>query len=1202
MASQTGNMNREDRNVLRMKERERRNQGIQQNEETFTGNSPLFAEPYKVQGRTEDKLSSRIKSMLGNYDEMKDLIGDKSLERLISTPKGTVPSTTDEKPDQAFFGDQRHSTSHQNSKWTPVGPATSAPSTSSQSQKRSSSGLQSSHGSSQRLSGGSSNTSSSSSQRHDRDSYSSRKRSGQHGSEHSKSHSVSPAKPPAVSSSLSSGHSRSQGSDHHSKERHRSKSPRDLDSTWDSPSRVHTFPASGQHSSQSFTPALMSKPNSMLQKPTAYVRPMDGQDQAPNESLEPKIPPEPYGNQSHSSLAEMKSGNKVHLSKLKIPSQQVESSVSGDASCVDEILKEMTHSWPPPLTAIHTPCKAEPSKFPFPTKESQHVNYSIPGQKRYNAASKSTSNHHQAKCSETDQIASRMLEDDLKLSSSEDSDADQDLGKATSRANLDGSELSQQNSEGVEPPRADSSSHSGSESSSGSDSESESSSSDSEANEPSCISPEPEPPPSSKWQLDNWLNKVNSHKVSPASSVDSHIQSSQSHSYKKENRDQSTYEDPGGSKDGNTATPGRDSRSAQKGSETRSRQKSPAQSDGSAQRKTVGKKQPKKTERPTVTEEQRGGLKVESEPTSDRATPIPANRHKAATKGYRKPSTKRESKSSTRVTVEKRKHKSANKTPQKSREYVETDSSSSDSEQSETLAPASQTPKYSENNRTPAHKSSVDGEDNFFRQRLFSPMEEKELLSPLSDVDDKYRNITSLIVRIDLSLLSRKPESPRKEMEQSKVDKEISLDRHMRDTPKQSTEKKSNKGKRKHKNDGENESCEIKRPKAEERSSSNHKPSSSKDSLKPTAEREKVPLPSPSASAAQKTPKTEHKHQSRRRAANQNSTSKSSTGNAKQNSSSNNSSKSNSSSSKHKKADEKTSIRPKENKLQEKTPVSSLNPLQSSTPSGDGLKSRRPKLSFDDRLHSADHYLQEAKKLKHNADALSDRFEKAVYYLDAVVSFIECGNALERSSQEAKSPFPMYAETVELIKYTMKLKNHMAPDATAADKKLAVLCLRCQSLLYMRLFKLKKDSALKYSKTLTEHLKNSYNSAQAQSPGVGSKAAGTPSPVSPKLSPGNTGSYSSGSSTSSSSSSASVTIPQRIHQMAASYVQVTSNFLFATEVWDQADQLGKENKDFFAELDKVMHPLVFSSSSMTDLVRYTRQGLHWLRLDANLLP
>lgn len=34
------------------------------------------------------------------------------------------------------------------------------------------------------------------------------------------------------------------------------------------------------------------------------------------------------------------------------------------------LFQEMTQSWPPPLTAIHTPCKTEPSKFPFPTKVS----------------------------------------------------------------------------------------------------------------------------------------------------------------------------------------------------------------------------------------------------------------------------------------------------------------------------------------------------------------------------------------------------------------------------------------------------------------------------------------------------------------------------------------------------------------------------------------------------------------------------------------------------------------------------------------------------------------------------------------------------------------------------------------------------------------------------------------------------------------
>ncbi|NXX58349.1 AFF4 protein, partial [Scopus umbretta] len=1159
-------MNREDRNVLRMKERERRNQEIQQGEEAFPPNSPLFAEPYKVTSK-EDKLSSRIQSMLGNYDEMKDLIGDRSLQKLVGIPKPTVPSTPDEKSNQSFFGDQRHNTSsHQSSKWTPVGPA---PSTSSQSQKRSS-GLQSGH-SSQR---GSGNNTSSSGQRHDRDSYSSssiRKKS-QHGSEHSKPRSSSPGKPSAVSS-LSSSHSRSHGNDHHSKEHQRSKSPRDPDANWDSPSRVPSF-SSGQHSNQSFPPSLMSKSSSMLQKPTAYVRPMDGQ-----ESMEPKLSSEHYSSQTHSSsVNELKPSSKAHLTKLKIPSQPLDASASGDVSCVDEILKEMTHSWPPPLTAIHTPCKTEPSKFPFPTKESQQSNFGTGEQKRYNPSSK-TSNGHQSKS---------MLKDDLKLSSSEDSDGEQDCDKTVPRSTPgSNSEPSQHNSEGADNSRDDSSSHSGSESSSGSDSESESSSSDSEANEPSqSASPEPEPPPTNKWQLDNWLNKVNSHKVSPASSVDSNIPSSQG--YKKEGRDQGTgsgYTDQSGSKDSISSTPGRDSKPTQKGSESsRGRQKSPAQSDSSTQRRTVGKKQPKKAEKTSV-EEPRGGLKIESETPVDMATNIPSNRHKAATKGSRKPNIKKEPKSSPRPTTEKKKYKASSKSAQKSREFIETDTSSSDSDENESLPPSSQTPKYSESNRTPV-KSSMEEDDSFFRQRMFSPMEEKELLSPLSDPDERY----PLIVKIDLSLLSRIPGKPYKDADAPKVEKKNVPEKHARESQKQPSDKSSAKGKRKHKqNEDENRASESKKTKLEEKASSGHKTSSSRESSKPSAVKEKDLLPSPAAPVLQKDSKQEHG--SRKRTVSQSSSLKSSSNLSKESSSGSKSS----SSSKQKKTEGKGSSSAKETK--EKILNNSSNCPPASAQSTESSKSRRAKLVFDDRTYSADHYLQEAKKLKHNADALSDRFEKAVHYLDAVVSFIECGNALEKNAQESKSPFPMYSETVELIKYTMKLKNYLAPDATAADKRLAVLCLRCQSLLYLRLFKLKKESALKYSKTLTEHLKNSYNNSQAPSPGMGSKPVGMPSPVSPKLSPGNSGNYSSGAANPSGSGS-SVTIPQRIHQMAASYVQVTSNFLYATEIWDQAEQLSKEQKEFFAELDKVMGPLIFNSSIMTDLVRYTRQGLHWLRLDA----
>lgn len=222
---------------------------------------------------------------------MKETIGEPPMSKLIPKASG---SSSDDKSGQ--YNDQRGGAQSQNSKWTPVGgistSSCSSSSTSSSSQKRSS--VQGSHGSSQR------GSSSSGGQRHERD-YSSSKKSSKHGSEH-KSHSS-----PAKGSMSSGGHSRS-----------RTKSPRDRDANWDSPSRVHSF-SSGQHPSQSFPPSLI-KPGSMLQKPTAYVRPMDGQ-----ESAEPKTSSESYGSQSHSSaVGEMKPNGKASLTKLKIPTQPVD--------------------------------------------------------------------------------------------------------------------------------------------------------------------------------------------------------------------------------------------------------------------------------------------------------------------------------------------------------------------------------------------------------------------------------------------------------------------------------------------------------------------------------------------------------------------------------------------------------------------------------------------------------------------------------------------------------------------------------------------------------------------------------------------------------------------------------------------------------------------------------------------------------------
>lgn len=48
-----------------------------------------------------------------------------------------------------------------------------------------------------------------------------------------------------------------------------------------------------------------------------------------------------------------------------------------------------------------------------------------------------------------------------------------------------------------------------------------------------------------------------------------------------------------------------------------------------------------------------------------------------------------------------------------------------------------------------------------------------------------------------------------------------------------------------------------------------------------------------------------------------------------------------------------------------------------------------------------------------------DKLGKAVNYIDAALSFMECGKAMEEGPLEAKSPYTMYSETVELIRWAM---------------------------------------------------------------------------------------------------------------------------------------------------------------------------------------
>ncbi|XP_019472987.1 AF4/FMR2 family member 3 isoform X2 [Meleagris gallopavo] len=208
---------------------------------------------------------------------------------------------------------------------------------------------------------------------------------------------------------------------------------------------------------------------------------------------------------------------------------------------------------------------------------------------------------------------------------------------------------------------------------------------------------------------------------------------------------------------------------------------------------------------------------------------------------------------------------------------------------------------------------------------------------------------------------------------------------------------------------------------------------------------------------------------------------------------------------------------------------------------------------------NADYFMQEAKRKKHKADAMVEKFGKALNYAEAALSFIECGNAMEQGPMESKSPYTMYSETVELIRYAVRLKTHSGPSATPEDKQLAALCYRCLALLYWRMFRLKRDHAVKYSKALIEYFKNSSKAAQNPSSwGNSGKSTGTPSPMSPSPSP--VSSVGSQGSTGPPSSSPIISIPQRIHQMAANHVSITNSILHSYDYWEMADNLAKENR------------------------------------------
>ncbi|XP_044030628.1 AF4/FMR2 family member 4 isoform X2 [Siniperca chuatsi] len=1185
----------EERNLLRLRAWEQRNQETSQAKELNPENVPLFGQPYKT--NKGDELSNRIKRMLGSYEDVNNpypfAIEPLPIPTYVTFSQSDQVQPNRDKSTKPPFHNQVYHMSTQSQK------APSSNSYSSQPTRTSTASSSPNHH-------GHSSTFSNASLNHSQGSQLSHSAHQQMKSEAHSNLREHVSLPQEMSSQSpdakllpflrSSDHDNADMDNKDIFDRHQLQGSTDHPSESVSTVDVSTFnqkqspkdaslPQGNKGNallSQTFPSLLSSKQPSvvMTQKPTAYVRPMDGPDQVVSESPELKPSPEPYV-----PLPELI--NESDLGKTKILPQFLETRTN-EVQCVEDILREMTHSWPPLLTAIHTPSAGEPSKSPFPAKEAEHVS-SCPGKKNYDSSPADPSQLIQQSSSSSFQAAhSRAVES----ASSSDSES-------SSRSESDSESTTE------EPPQPPVS-HS--------------------------VKTEPDAPAVTHgdWQLGNWI-RSSQQNSSTESQSGAHVSECPAHKQPPptQSSKHSSVEVVDPTRESKPqlsahpkeftdklAKPQQHNESTQDNHTQQSIQKFPSAdlNSCSSSRKlscNTHSSKPAKAGCPDHTE---AALAVKCEDvvaTRDK-DPCFTDRPKVKTKtGHSKDSsdTKRDStRTCKHMSLDKRKAGSEPKPEVKLILYgpcpscgVRYPNPCSCPTQSAaqpdllSLAPSVRISCSKTKSETICQKGTK------IHHKTTHKLSEKTRHTAKS-FRDPHRPPRTLLVKIDLSLLSRVPQTSgnHQEIPSNAKRSALVIEHNVGGSDASTIHKRTKTSKKSIPQNVEvdNKTIPRKKPRLENKKTSSTSAlikvdsvrsqklshlvtdrscsNSAEDRERKKAKKNPVPLQQPLTPKDSVKDSKLHKHSS---------------GETQESSKEAVKSKE---SCKHKKSSGKHTEHP-----EKKPPKSSL-AVPSSSQHAREASTNRPLLRFEDRQYPVKHYIKEAKKLKHKADAESDKLSKAFNYLDAAMYFVESGIAMEKDPQISMSSYTMFAETVELLKFVLKLKNSVDPSAPPSEKDFLALCLKCQSLLQMAMFHHKHKTALKYSKTLTDHFNNSAQTTHDPSV-LTSKATNTPSPNMP--SPANTstssgpGSNHSGNGLVVDPIGSTVAVPQAIEQVAFTYVNITTLFLSAHDLWEQAEEQAQKGSGMLRELDTVMGPLSLTSS-MSCMVRHTRQGVHWLRLDS----
>ncbi|CAN9504522.1 unnamed protein product [Ophioblennius macclurei] len=1134
MASQPSSIQDEERKRLRLRAWEQRNQETSQSKEFNSEKFPVFGEPYKVY--KEDELSTRIRRMLGSYEDVKSP-RPFSAEGL-PIPADVTFSQSDHSPpnfDKSTKAPFHNQVLHSSTTESQTGPLTTSCST--QPSKMS-------NGSSSPKHNGQSSTYSTPSLNHGQSSelgHSAHqlKKSEVHSDLMEMSSASPDAKlpPPSHSSDLkTTGTPTTDTLDRQQLQRSTDHPAQTVNVADISTPNVKQSPKdavasqtnkTGPLPSQTFPPLLSSKQpcTVMTQKPTAYVRPMDGQDQVVSESPALKPSPEPYV-----PVAELI--NKSDPDKDHTKPQSLETSTD-EAQCVEDVLREMTHSWPPVLTALHTPNTQEPSKFLFPVEQGEHVS-SCPGQKTHDSSSSISSNLKEQPSSNSFEAAHSSGRE---TGSSSDSDI-----------------------------------------SSGSESDSERTAE--EPVQPSNNS-QPDTPAlgHANWQLGNWIRSSQQssvaedhggahvsesppHKqllytvrsvVEPIDPAETTKPAFSSHQTADLSIPRQHVENPQDKhcQNGRQKALSADANGCG-GSRKLSKTTKASCPDHSVKSETVLSTQTKDsgfTDKPKV-KTKAGPAKEVKERISikinlKRTNSISLNGQKVASKG------------GPGAQLILPAHCPSCGVPYPNRC---------------SCAARSQTPADGGARSKP--RAEYICSKATAKPRKTTRKHLKQPGHAAKDGQDPSRNppppLPPLLVKIDLSLLSRVPQVPSSNHQgiASIAKTSAAVRERGGGVGDVSAKRKHAKTSKKHTMpnvDVEDSSVPRKKRKLENGNTSltlslkpkiSNKPPEVKKKAKKTPQQQPATFKVKAADSklwkicSVKTPES-----SGETVRNKNSRKQKTNGSVK--------------------------LQEPSHSEKQKPPKRSLPAQMPSQPIRHGL-TNRPLLRPEERRYPVKHYIKEAKRLKHKADAEPDKLSKAFNYLDAAMFFVESGIAMEMDPQISMSSYTMFAETVELLKFVLKLKNSMESSSSPPEKDFLALCLKCQALLQMALFRHKYKTALKYSKMLTDHFNTS-----AQATNNPPKVADHPSPSTP--SPAGTPARHAGTA---------ALIPQAMEQVTFSYVGITTLVLSSHDLWEQAEELAQGGSGLLSELDTVLGPLSLSSG-MSSMVHYTRQGVHWLRLDSH---